>query len=51
MAKHIGKQSIKFEKKISIISAASTVGSKEGQGPLGEYFDVVLKDAVDGENS
>lgn len=51
MAKHIGKQSIKFDEKISIISTASTVGTKEGEGPLGEYFDVVLKDAVDGESS
>lgn len=51
MAKHIGKQSIKFSKKISIASAASTVGAKEGEGPLGKYFDVILKDAVDGESS
>ncbi len=51
MAKHIGKQSVKFESKISVISTASTVGTKEGEGPLGQYFDVVLKDAVDGEDS
>ncbi len=51
MAKHIGQQSIKFEKKISIAATASTVGTKEGEGPLGKYFDVILKDAVDGEAS
>jgi len=51
LAKHIGKQSISFDKKISIISAASTVGKKEGDGPLGEYFDVILEDSVDGEGS
>ena len=51
MAKHIGQQSIKFEKKISVAATASTVGTKEGEGPLGKYFDVILKDAVDGEAS
>ena len=42
MAKHIGKQSITFEKNIAIISTASTVGTKEGEGPLKKYFDVNL---------
>ncbi|NLK21577.1 MAG: stage V sporulation protein AD [Epulopiscium sp.] len=51
MAKHIGKQSIKFDLPPSIISAASTVGSKEGKGPLGTYFDVVLQDPLWGEDS
>ncbi len=51
MAKHIGQQSIKFEKKISVAATASTVGTKEGEGPLSKYFDVILKDAVDGESS
>ena len=51
MAKHIGRQSVKFDEKISVISTASTVGKKEGEGPLGKYFDVVLDDAVNGEES
>ncbi len=51
MAKHIGKQSIKLDKKIYIVSTASTVGPKEGEGPLGKYFDVILKNSVDGESS
>lgn len=51
MAKHIGNQSVKFDNKISIIATASTVGPKEGQGPLAEYFDVILKDGLAGEDS
>lgn len=42
MAKHIGKQSMYFNNPISIIETASTVGTKEGEGPLREYFDIVL---------
>lgn len=44
MAKHIGKQSMIFTNPISVIESASTVGTKEGQGPLREYFDVILED-------
>lgn len=51
MGKHIGKQSAKFDKDIFIISTASTVGSKEGEGPLSSYFDVILEDALFGEDS
>ncbi len=51
MAKRIGKQSVKFDKSISIKSTAATVGPKEGEGPLGKYFDVVLEDILAGEKS
>lgn len=51
MAKRIGKQSVKFDKNISIKSTAATVGPKEGEGPLGKYFDVVLEDILAGEKS
>lgn len=51
LAKHIGKQTVKFDNKISIISTASTVGPKEGQGPLSDYFDVVLDDMLFNEDS
>ena len=40
MGRHIGKQSAAFDKDIFIINTASTVGQKEGEGPLKEYFDV-----------
>jgi len=51
MAQHIGKQSMKFDKPPSILSTASTVGTKEGQGPLKKYFDVILNDNLNGQDS
>ncbi len=51
MARHIGKQSMEFGKNISIKATASTVGTKEGEGPLREYFDVVLQDNLLGQES
>lgn len=51
MGKHIGEQSAIFDKDIFIVNTASTVGKKEGEGPLKEYFDVVLEDALIGEKS
>ncbi|GAB6098977.1 stage V sporulation protein AD [Halanaerocella petrolearia] len=40
-----GQQTIKFDNPPQIISASSVVGNKENQGPLGEYFDQVISDA------
>ena len=51
MGKHIGKQSAIFDKDIFIINTASTVGKKEGEGPLKDYFDVILEDSLCGEDS
>lgn len=51
MGKHIGKQSAKFEKDIYILETASTVGSKEGEGPLKPYFDFISEDNYFGEDS
>ncbi len=51
MGKHIGKQSAKFDKDIFIIETASTVGSKEGEGPLKDYFDYISEDNYFGEDS
>lgn len=48
MNQMIGKQSISFEEPVSIVSAASVVGPKEGEGPLGEYFDIVCTDPMNG---
>ncbi|KAB3531477.1 stage V sporulation protein AD [Alkaliphilus serpentinus] len=42
--KRIGTQTIKFVNPPLLISTASIVGPKEGEGPLGEYFDKVLSD-------
>lgn len=43
-----GKASIEFENPPRIRSAASIVGEKEGQGPLGESFDQVERDPMFG---
>ncbi len=51
MAKHRGKQSMEFERSIAIVSASATVGTKEGEGPLREYFDVILTDNLCGQES
>ncbi|MCL1936209.1 MAG: stage V sporulation protein AD [Defluviitaleaceae bacterium] len=48
---NIGKQTIKFKKNISILETASIVGPKEGDGPLKNYFDIVLEDIMAGENT
>ena len=46
-----GKQSIEFENPPRIISGASVVGKKEGEGPLGYLFDLVNEDPMFGEDS
>ena len=48
MIKMTGKQSITFEKPPYIIAAASVAGKKEGEGPLGKYFDLVEEDVMFG---
>ena len=50
MKKH-GKQSIKFDTWVNIASTASVVGPKEGEGPLGKFFDIVLDDMLCGTSS
>jgi stage V sporulation protein AD len=40
-----------FDKPVSIKSFSSTVGSKEGDGPLGKYFDVVEQDSYFGQDT
>lgn len=49
--KKLGKQTIAFTNPPVIIGEASIVGPKEGQGPLGKEFDVVLPDALAGEQT
>ncbi len=51
MNKHVGSQSIKFHNPPSIISAAAVVGKKEGEGPLGKYFDRASDDMLFGKDS
>lgn len=47
----IGKCSIEFDNKPFISASASVVGQKEGEGPLGEYFDRVIDDPMAGQNT
>ncbi len=44
----LGKASMKPEKPVYIISGGSIVGTKEGQGPLGDLFDMVGEDDMFG---
>lgn len=48
MPKKNGNQTLVFDVPVSIIAAASIVGPKEGQGPLGKYFDRVVDDTLMG---
>ena len=47
----IGKQSLAFEKPVYIMSAASIVGPKEGEGPLKDTFDEIVEDHTFGKDS
>lgn len=47
----LGKQSVQFKTPVYLVNSASVVGTKEGEGPLGELFDVVTKDDKDGFNT
>ena len=51
MAVHIGNQSVKMNLPAVITSTAATVGTKEGEGPLKDYFDVILEDNLAGQDS
>ena len=44
-----GKQSIEFEQPPYIVNYASIVGKKEGEGPLGNYFDTIEEDPMLGK--
>ncbi len=47
----MGKQSLQFAEAPYIISSANIVGTKEGEGPLGNCFDVVGEDDKFGQNT
>lgn len=47
----MGKQSIRLEEPVYIQSAASIVGKKEGEGPLGKWFDLICEDPMFGMNT
>lgn len=47
----MAKQTFTFKNEPVIISAESVVGTKEGAGPLGQWFDVVSDDDTFGEST
>ena len=49
--KHLGEQSIRYVEPPYIIASGSIAGKKEGDGPLGDYFDWVEEDPMCGGNS
>jgi len=49
--KKIGKQTIQFSSVPVITSAAAVVGPMEGQGPLGDKYDMVCEDTLVGERT
>lgn len=51
MSKRIGKQTVILDNKPRIISTYNVVGPVEGQGPLKDYFDKILQDDLNGQES
>ncbi len=51
MAKYISQGVFKLIDNVKIESFASVVGSKEGKGPLGKYFDRIVEDSHFGRDS
>lgn len=49
--KKLGKQTVMFQNPPSIMATSSIVGPKEGQGPLKDYFDIIIQDDLWGEES
>ena len=47
----LGKQTLKVEKDVYILSTASIVGPKEASGPLNKYFDKCIEDEFYGEKT
>jgi len=49
--KRLGNHTVKFQNPPVITSTACIVGPKEGEGPLKEYFDMVIDDELWGEKT
>lgn len=49
--KKIGKQTVVLQNPPSIVSTSTIVGPKEGEGPLKEYFDIILDDDLWGQGT
>ena len=51
MSKRHGNQTVILTNPVGIIAGASVVGPKEGEGPLGEFFDQIVQDPLFGADS
>lgn len=51
MAVRIGTNTIELKNKPSVTGYAAAVGKKEGEGPLGQFFDKIYNDEFCGEKS
>lgn len=51
MNKRVGEQTVKLDSRPRILAAVSVVGPKEGEGPLKDYFDIIIKDDTNGKES
>ena len=49
--KYIGDQTLVFENCPNIVSYGAVVGQKEGEGPLGSWFDYIAEEAMWGEET
>jgi len=49
--KRIGERTVLFDRPVGVIASATIVGDMEGEGPLGDRFDMVLMDDTWGEKS
>ena len=49
--KRMGDHTIRFPSKPYLISSGNVVSRNEGNGPLGQYFDMILEDDTWGEDS
>ena len=51
LGQKIGRQTVELKNKPRIIETISIVGPKEGEGPYRKYFDIILSDEKNGEDS
>ncbi len=51
MAKRLGGRTVELEKGVYIHSFAAVAGKKEGEGPMGEWFDQIFTDEYMNEDS
>lgn len=51
MNKRLGKQTIEFHSAVSVAGEMCVAGQKEAEGPLADYFDIIMENAEWGEKT